>query len=864
MKFTLNDYQADAVRDLLQELETAREMYHRDFEPIETSVALAAPTGAGKTVIAAATIEALFFGSDEFGFKPDPSAVVIWFSDNPSLNDQSLFRLMEASEKLTFDRLKTVKPPFAQREFDAGRVYFLNAQKLSRGTKLTRGWQASGDEFSDFNEMIQPDDQAYTIWQTIANTIENPEKTIYFVLDEAHRGFDTKTNKDRSTIVRRLVDGDESGAPIPIVIGISATIERFAVAMDAASQIRNRLALKNVTIEPLRVRESGLLKDIVLLDIPDEPGDFSSVLVGEAAKKLKASTLAWKRYALQEKLVEPVIPLMVLQVPNTPDHTQIGHALSTIQSVIPEIGPENVRNVLGENKSETFGDWSVDWIEPQRIQQTTSVRVLVAKEAISTGWDCPRAEVLVSFRPANDQTHIAQLLGRMVRSPLARRIPGNERLNSVDCILPYFDKTTAGKVVRYITGESEELSASSGPRLLQDGRDLVPNSAVSEEVWSVFDELATQSVPKRGVKPIKRLVSLAQALAADGIESEPLDVVKAAVHAALDEHVKANSESLQKAVKEIYDVHLQTLKGRAGENIEYLQRTVIADDRAILTGFDEAQRVFGADIATSYVNHIVDSGDGDDDDLREAYVRTSALATVASLHVEIDRLSDELASGWFIKHRESMLSLTDERIDEYDSIRSMAVEPQTTDMRRPKNKIEDFALIDADGKSSPAPLVKLHLLSDINGDYPVGALNSWEREVIDYELTKPSTAGWYRNPAHNGADSVTVAYRNSSGEWRSLHPDFIFFASDDDGSVRPSIIDPHGVHLEDWLVKLVGLAHFAERYGAKYERILAVVKQGNKWRSLDMQREDVRAVVTSYSGDAEALYKMDIADDYGV
>ena len=40
------------------------------------------------------------------------------------------------------------------------------------------------------------------------------------------------------------------------------------------------------------------------------------------------------------------------------------------------------------------------------------------------------------FPAASDKTHITQLLGRMVRTPLARRIPGNERLNAVDCLLP--------------------------------------------------------------------------------------------------------------------------------------------------------------------------------------------------------------------------------------------------------------------------------------------------------------------------------------------------------------------------------------------------------------------------------------------
>jgi type III restriction enzyme len=42
--------------------------------------------------------------------------------------------------------------------------------------------------------------------------------------------------------------------------------------------------------------------------------------------------------------------------------------------------------------------------------------------AISTGWDWLRAEVLVSLRAAQEYTYIAQLIGRMVRTPLARTI----------------------------------------------------------------------------------------------------------------------------------------------------------------------------------------------------------------------------------------------------------------------------------------------------------------------------------------------------------------------------------------------------------------------------------------------------------
>lgn len=86
MKFTLKDYQNDAVRDALINLAKARRYWHNEAD--KTAFSLAAVTGAGKTVMAAAAFEALFQGSDEFEFDGDRGAVVIWFSDDPSLNEQ--------------------------------------------------------------------------------------------------------------------------------------------------------------------------------------------------------------------------------------------------------------------------------------------------------------------------------------------------------------------------------------------------------------------------------------------------------------------------------------------------------------------------------------------------------------------------------------------------------------------------------------------------------------------------------------------------------------------------------------------------------------------------------------------------------
>ena len=95
----------------------------------------------------------------------------------------------------------------------------------------------------------------------------------------------------------------------------------------------------------------------------------------------------------------------------------------------------------------------------------------------------------------------------MVRNPLTRRIPGDERLNAVDCILPFFDRTTAVKVVRLLTGDLEAMPGGEKKSVI-DGKELLPNLNVPAEVWKQWAELPTQTLPQRGARPVKRLVAL--------------------------------------------------------------------------------------------------------------------------------------------------------------------------------------------------------------------------------------------------------------------------------------------------------------------------------------------------------------------
>lgn len=862
MKFTLKDYQRDAVIQVLDNLDRARKKYH-DAHPRETSFTLTATTGAGKTVMAAAAIEALFYGNDELEFDPDPGAVVLWFSDDPNLNDQTRNRLMQASEKLTHDRLVTIEYPFSVQQLDPGKVYFLNTQKLTATSRLTmKAARLKSAEQSGAESLISADGLAWTIWETLANTIDDDGLTVYLVIDEAHRGFNTKATKDKPTIVKGLVDGSETGLPIPVVWGISATIQHFAEAMGQASLSADREALPPVNVDPARVQASGLIKDKIVLDIPAESGNLETALATHAANKLRDSSRRWGKYLEAqaklpgEKQTEVVAPLLVMQIPNVENADEVGVWLDTIAGEIGELQSLHIRHVLGDHKTQSFGSWEVDWIEPQRVQETAEVRVLIAKDAISTGWDCPRAEVLLSFRPARDHTHITQLLGRMVRTPLARRIPGDERLNSVNCILPHFDRTTAGNVARFLTGLIEEMPGGPSIEILIDGRELGKNPKVPSAVWSSFDDLPSLVVPQRGARPVKQLMSLAQALAADGLKAGAIGSVQRQMHATLEGLADRYDGQLRTAEIEVRTVRGMSIAGRfGGTKLAYADFAIRADDRAIRVAFEDAKRAFGADVAQSYVDHLAgaDDPDADDDGLRAAFVKAAALATVPAVREKLDVAAKDLVDEWFADHRVAVLGLSDERREAYDEIRAQAVEPQLRPLQQPRNRMADFKELDGE-QIRDALLIDKHLMSDETGWYPLTKLNDWEKIVVQREASRLDCVGWYRNPSVSSADSLGVTYRDSAGNWRAMHPDFIIF-NEVAGVVKPSIVDPHGTHLEDALVKLKGLAGYAAEYGSEFHRVDSIASGGGgELRVLDMKDPAVRDEVLETGKSAAELF----------
>ena len=155
-------------------------------------------------------------------------------------------------------------------------------------------------------------------------------------------------------------------------------------------------------------------------------------------------------------------------------------------------------------------------------------------------------------------------------------------------------------------------------------------------------------------------------------------------------------------------------------------------------------------------------------------------------------------------------------------------------------------------------------MSDEDGQFPLTSLNNWEREVVLAELARPNVRGWYRNPSRAAVDSLGIAYRDdATGNWRSMHPDFVFF-HEVGGKIVASIVDPHGHHLDDALMKLKALGARSPRSTAtRSTASRRSTEVDGRMKVIDMKIEAVREAVLVAKQNAVDIYRSTIAVDYG-
>ncbi len=184
-----------------------------------------------------------------------------------------------------------------------------------------------------------------------------------------------------------------------------------------------------IEIPEEEVIAAGLIKKMLVInqDFPQniETEDQTAFLLEKALQKQRELHAAFLKGG------NDINPLIVIQIPNKSETLQDGveRYLET-QGLTYENGQ---LAVWLSDRHENLED--ID--KPNAISSA-----VIIKQAVATGWDCPRAHILVKLRDNMDETFEVQTIGRIRRMPEAKHYD-NDLLDS--CYLYTFDeKFTAG------------------------------------------------------------------------------------------------------------------------------------------------------------------------------------------------------------------------------------------------------------------------------------------------------------------------------------------------------------------------------------------------------------------------------------
>jgi type III restriction enzyme len=836
MKIKLFEFQRDSLHLLRDRLDAARGQASIDHPQ---AIVFSAPTGSGKTIVMCALFEAILATPDDqldwpASWASQSEAVILWVSDMPALNEQTRMKIEATSDRLKVRQLVMLDTDFDAPVLAGGSIYFINTQKLSEAGLLTR----IGNR------------RQHSIWETLSDTARSSTKSFYVVIDEAHRGMaSAKAAKEAQSLMQRFLMGfkDVGLLPMPLVIGISATPKRFAQLLEN-DQLGRTVYKVGIPVE--EVRKSGLLKDRVLIDHPQVATKAEMALVQEAARRWDSMTQLWATYCKEEN--EGVVwPILVIQIEDGTDKqltkTNLPDVLTSIESAIGRpLREGEVAHALHDVGDLDVGGRRVRKVSPARIEGDKSIGVVLFKTSLSTGWDCPRAEVMMSFRRAEDHTYIAQLLGRMVRTPLARRIHREAALNDVHLFLPHFDSDGVESVIAALQDPTDSPPTAAG-----SSRDLVVLNRQKgfKRVFEVSEKLITYRVnAARAQSALRRYMAIARGLAIDNIDVDSVRSSKAQVVSWISDEIRAikadaGFDALYKSISEV--LVKQTAFENAGSAPGKVY-SVSATDIDIDKQFEEAGRSLSHGLHMAY---WLSQGSRDATEVKiELIIFSRQAGHTAAVEAKAEAEFDRLYHLYKVK----IGQLPEHRYNYYERLRLATAKPVDVPWRLPST-------IGYRRKPSER-LWDRHIYVEEGGAFRAD-LGTWEADIISDELASKDAIAWLRN-IDRQEWSLEIPYE-TGGKISPMFPDLILWRRTKDGIVV-DIFEPHNSALGDSFEKAQGLAKFAEGHGRAFGRIQMIrMKKGGAGKGgylrLDLNKLAVRKKVSLISSNPQldALFLSD-------
>lgn len=283
---------------------------------------------------------------------------------------------------------------------------------------LTEGFQAGTTAFINWELITKTGNKAIT---------ETEKKNLYERIAQAqrkHLDFIMIIDEEHSNDTRKASDIIHCFAASHI-IRVSATARE------------NRL-YEFYEIDELRVINSGLITKALYINEDIESGNVYAnehhFLVELADNKRKQIDAAYKGIGKR------IRPLVIIQFPNS--STVL---VDSIEKKLAEMGYTYENKMVAKWMAENENKINIEDI----TEPNASPVFLLMKQAISTGWDCPRAKVLVKLRENMDRDFEIQTIGRIRRMPEATHY----EIDVLDfCYLYTFDEDYKESVIQNIDG----------------------------------------------------------------------------------------------------------------------------------------------------------------------------------------------------------------------------------------------------------------------------------------------------------------------------------------------------------------------------------------------------------------------------
>lgn len=378
--FELKAFQQKAVSDLLKQ---TRELLRASGD--NKKCVFKAPTGAGKTIMMADLLQRMASEDWAEGF------VFVWVSLY-DLHTQSREKLNTYLSDSHYNLMGLEE--IGDEALPSNTILFVNWHSL---TTQKKNQETNEKEWANVYVRDREDGKS------IASVLDRTRldgKQVVLIVDEAHRNYLTENSqKFINQIFQPKLTLEVSATPL-LKIDPEELVNKVAgyVSVPFADAIN-----------------SGLIKQETIIN--EDVGRF--IDLANSADELVISAAVEKRESLKaeyDALGVRVNPLLLIQLPSETEKT----------SALDKTVKEEVEEILA-TKGITFENGKLAvWLSEDKKnldlieKNDSSVEVLIFKEAVAVGWDCPRAQILVMLRAIRSITFEIQTVGRILRMPEAK------------------------------------------------------------------------------------------------------------------------------------------------------------------------------------------------------------------------------------------------------------------------------------------------------------------------------------------------------------------------------------------------------------------------------------------------------------